>query len=55
MSDWGELALTEHTPAGHSVTPIAREDLPELLAAHFGLDGFVLGTDGRLVPADGRL
>jgi N-hydroxyarylamine O-acetyltransferase len=55
LSDWGELALTEHTPAGHSVTPIAREDLPELLAARFGLDGFVLGTDGRLVPADGRL
>jgi N-hydroxyarylamine O-acetyltransferase len=49
VSDWSELALTERTPAATSVTPVAREALPELLAARFGLDGFALGAGGRLV------
>jgi N-hydroxyarylamine O-acetyltransferase len=51
LSDWGELALTEHTPAGRVHAPIARDGVPELLATRFGLDGFVLDRQGRLVPA----
>jgi N-hydroxyarylamine O-acetyltransferase len=51
LSDWGELALTEQTPASTSVTPVTRDAVPELLAARFGLGGFALGADGRLVPA----
>jgi N-hydroxyarylamine O-acetyltransferase len=52
VSDWGELALTERTPAMTSVTPLAREALPELLAARFALDGFALGAGGRLLRGD---
>jgi N-hydroxyarylamine O-acetyltransferase len=54
LSDWGELALTEQTPTGKTVTPIAREQIPELLASRFALDGFALGADGRVVLATGR-
>jgi arylamine N-acetyltransferase len=55
LSDWGELALTERTPTTSSVTPVAREALPELLAARFALDGFALGAGGRLVRANERV
>jgi N-hydroxyarylamine O-acetyltransferase len=51
LSDWFELALTEQTPAGASATPVAREDVPDLLAERFGLEGFALAGDGRLVRA----
>lgn len=51
LSDWGELALTEDTPSGNTVTPVQRKDVPDLLAARFGLTGFAIGPDGRLVPA----
>jgi N-hydroxyarylamine O-acetyltransferase len=54
LSDWSELALTEQTPAGKSVTPISREELPELLASRFALDGFALDAGGRLVLAAER-
>jgi N-hydroxyarylamine O-acetyltransferase len=49
LSDWGELTLTEDTPTGTTSTPVERAELPELLAANFGLTGFVLGPDGRLL------
>jgi N-hydroxyarylamine O-acetyltransferase len=49
LSDWGELALSERTPARGAVTPVERQDVPELLASRFGLGGFALGADGRLV------
>jgi N-hydroxyarylamine O-acetyltransferase len=49
LSSWGGLALTEQTPAGSNVTPVAPDAVPELLAEHFGLSGFQLGADGRLV------
>jgi N-hydroxyarylamine O-acetyltransferase len=55
VTDWGGLALTEHTPAGTSVTAISRKSLPELLATRFALDGFALDGDGRLVPVGERL
>jgi N-hydroxyarylamine O-acetyltransferase len=51
LSDWGELALTEETPIARRVTPVSREELPELIASRFGLAGFELGEDGRLVCA----
>ena len=50
LSDWGELALTERTPSDTTVTPVARDAVPELLAERFGLPGFVLDAGGRLVP-----
>jgi N-hydroxyarylamine O-acetyltransferase len=53
LSDWAGLALTEQTPEGQSVAPVSREDLPELVASRFGLDGFMLGGDGRLTLAAG--
>ncbi len=51
LSDWNELALTVRTPSATEVTPVEREAVPDLLAEHFGLPGFVLGADGRVVPA----
>jgi N-hydroxyarylamine O-acetyltransferase len=51
LSDWSELALTEQTPAAKRVTPVAREELGELISTRFGLDGFALGANGRLVLA----
>ena len=48
LSDWGELALLERTPAESVATPVEREQVPELLAERFELDGFELGEGGRL-------
>jgi N-hydroxyarylamine O-acetyltransferase len=48
LSDWRELALTERTPSAAIVTPVARDELPELLAERFALVGFVVDVDGRL-------
>lgn len=52
LSDWDELALTERTPAAESVITVTREEVPELLAARFDLDGFALDADDRLVLVD---
>jgi N-hydroxyarylamine O-acetyltransferase len=52
LSDWGELALTTRTPASTEITPVQREEIPGLLADEFGLPGFSLGPDGRIVPTD---
>jgi N-hydroxyarylamine O-acetyltransferase len=49
LSDWSGLALSERTPVRRIETPVQRESLPGLLAERFGLDGFVLDADGRLV------
>jgi hypothetical protein len=50
LSDWGELALTEWTPTDSRAESIEREQVPQLLEAEFGLGGFGLDADGRLVP-----
>ncbi len=50
MSDWSELAITEQTAAGSSVTRVSREAIPQILAERFGLPGFALNADGRVVP-----
>lgn len=52
LSDWSELALTELMPHGRRVTSLAREDVPPLLAERFGLSGFALDPDGRVVLAE---
>ncbi|HEY8304120.1 MAG TPA: arylamine N-acetyltransferase [Solirubrobacteraceae bacterium] len=49
LSDWNELALTEQTPRGKTVTPVDRGEVPELLASRFGLRGFELDGEGRVV------
>ncbi|HTD09582.1 MAG TPA: arylamine N-acetyltransferase [Solirubrobacteraceae bacterium] len=51
LSDRGQLALTEQTPAGAHVTPISRDEIPQLLDTRFGLPGFTLDRDGRLTQA----
>ncbi len=51
LSDWDELAFVEQTPTSRNVTPLAREQLPELLERHFGLGGFALDDEGRVVRA----
>jgi N-hydroxyarylamine O-acetyltransferase len=51
LSDRGELALTEQTPAGTDVTPVAREEIPHVLETRFGLHGFAIDRDGRVAQA----
>jgi N-hydroxyarylamine O-acetyltransferase len=54
LSDWSGLALTEETPAGTSRTAVEFEAVPELLATRFGLAGFAVGDDGRVLAAADR-
>jgi N-hydroxyarylamine O-acetyltransferase len=49
LSDWSGLTLSERTPTQRIDTPVKREAVPELLAERFGLTGFALDADGRLV------
>ena len=49
LDDWSELALGERTPTAATITPVARELVPGLLAERFGLAGFALDGRGRLV------
>jgi N-hydroxyarylamine O-acetyltransferase len=51
LSDWDELALSEQTPAGVAVTPVKPDAVPELLATRFGLPGYAVSADGRLIAA----
>jgi N-hydroxyarylamine O-acetyltransferase len=48
LSDWGELTLLERTPQETVATPVAREQVPALLAERFELPGFESDADGRL-------
>lgn len=50
LRDWDGLALKEQTPASAIVTPVAQSAVPELLATRFGLPGYAVSADGRLVP-----
>ena len=49
MSDWNELALGEETPAERTVTAVDRGDVPGLLESRFGLPGFALSDEGRVI------
>lgn len=60
LSDWsGELRLVEQAPDGgrgdgggeESAQAVERERIPQLLSERFGLEGFGLGPDGRVVGA----
>jgi N-hydroxyarylamine O-acetyltransferase len=51
LSDWGGLTLTEETPAGAVVTTIELDAVPALLATRFGLAGYRLNINGRIVAA----
>lgn len=54
LSDWSELALTVHRPGAEPIiTPVERDEIPGLLDEHFGLPGFALDDEGRVVEADG--
>jgi N-hydroxyarylamine O-acetyltransferase len=49
LSDWSELSLVRQTPAGSSTSPVELESVPGLLASEFGLPGFSLSGQGRVV------
>jgi N-hydroxyarylamine O-acetyltransferase len=49
LSDWNGLALVRQTPAERAVTEIDREEIPDLLETEFGLEGFALSPEGRVV------
>jgi N-hydroxyarylamine O-acetyltransferase len=52
LSDWsGDLALVERTPDGATSTVVERVAVPRLLEERFGLPGFALNGDGRVVTA----
>ena len=51
LRDWDGLKLKEQTPARTTVTAVELDAVPELLSARFGLPGYAIGADGRLVPA----
>jgi N-hydroxyarylamine O-acetyltransferase len=55
LSDWTGLALTVQTPEQTNVTPVALEDVPQLLSARFSLGGFALDINDQLVPVEGGL
>jgi N-hydroxyarylamine O-acetyltransferase len=52
LCDWGgSLVLSERTPASERSSEVAREQIPELLSERFGLGGFALDADGRVVAS----
>jgi len=50
----GSLLALASSPDGTEVTEVEREAIPSLLARRFGLPGFGLGPDGRVVAGVGR-
>lgn len=54
LSDRDGLKLITQTPASTSSTSLRREEIPTILAERFGLDGFVLDRDGRIVRSGER-
>jgi N-hydroxyarylamine O-acetyltransferase len=49
----GGFKLTDQTPERTSITPVALAEVPALLASRFGLPGFGLGDDGRILRTAG--
>jgi N-hydroxyarylamine O-acetyltransferase len=52
LSDWNELSLVRQTPAGDSVSPVELESVPGVLESEFGLPGFSVSSEGRIVRID---
>ncbi len=49
LFDYGEPVVVERPVGGtSSITPVARADVPALLAERFAIPGVILGDDGRL-------
>jgi N-hydroxyarylamine O-acetyltransferase len=51
LSDRNELSLVHQTPSGSSASPVELESVPRLLESHFGLPGFALSRERRIVLA----
>ena len=51
LSDWNGLALVRQTPAERTVIEIERHQIPGLLETEFGLAGFSLSPEGRVIRA----
>lgn len=49
LTDWDEVALTEWAPTGARVEALGRDRVPALLESEFGLSGFELTADERLI------
>ena len=49
LSNWTELAFVTQTPSGSSTSPVGLESVPGLLESEFGLPGFSLSGEGRIV------
>jgi N-hydroxyarylamine O-acetyltransferase len=49
LSNWTELAFVTQTPSGSSTSPVELESVPGLLESEFGLPGFSLSGEGRIV------
>ena len=49
LSDWNELALVRQTPTGSSTSPVELSSVPGLLKSEFGLPGFAVSGDGRII------
>jgi N-hydroxyarylamine O-acetyltransferase len=53
LSDWSGLGVTEHTPRTDPVTTdIQRHEIPQHLECHFGLAGFTINGNGRVVATE---
>jgi hypothetical protein len=46
------LELVTRSATSSERRSVSREEVPELLATHFGLPGFSLGADGRICQRD---
>jgi N-hydroxyarylamine O-acetyltransferase len=49
LSDWNELALVTQTPSGSSSSPVELQSVPGLLESEFGLPGFSVSGERRIV------
>jgi N-hydroxyarylamine O-acetyltransferase len=50
VSDWETLVFAERSPTKSDVRPVTLDEVPHLLETHFGLSGFTLNGEGRIVP-----
>lgn len=51
LCDWTGLELRESTPAASRASSLTPQEVPAALSERFGLHGFALGPDGRVVRA----
>jgi N-hydroxyarylamine O-acetyltransferase len=45
----GQLVTMAMSPEGVKTTPVVRQEIPSLLSGRFGLPGFTVGADGRVI------